>query len=436
MTTQNYLLTPGGSLTGTLRVPGDKSISHRALLLGAIARGRSEIEGFLASEDCLATMTALRAMGVTIERDREHVVVHGVGLHGLAAPGEVLDLGNSGTAIRLLAGLLVGQRFDSELVGDASLMHRPMRRVADPLNMMGAQVDTLNGRPPLRIQGGRALSGIDYTLPVASAQVKSAILLAALYASGETIVRGSGVSRDHTERMLMSMGVTLTVGDDGTIRLLPDQHPEGMDMRVPGDLSSAAFFLLGGCLAAKDGLVIERVGLNPTRLGVLGILEAMGADIRIERRRMEGREPVGDLHIQRAALKGIDIPSALVPLAIDEFPVIFVAAAAAQGVTRITGAEELRHKESDRIAVMASGLRTLGIKVEEYPDGAVIHGGPLGGGEINSHGDHRIAMAFAMASLVASAPIRILDTANVATSFPGFPELAAGVGLSVQVEVV
>ncbi len=432
--TQNYLLTPGGRLAGTLRVPGDKSISHRALLLGAIARGRSEIDGFLASEDCLATMAALRAMGVNIERDGEHVVVHGVGLHGLSAPAQVLDLGNSGTAIRLLAGLLAGQDFDSEMVGDASLMQRPMRRVADPLNMMGAQVDTREGFPPLRIQGRRALKAIDYTLPVASAQVKSAILLAALYASGETIVRGSGVSRDHTERMLMSMGVNLSVDEEGTIRLLPDLEPEGMDMRVPGDLSSAAFFLLGGCLAADDGLVIERVGLNPTRLGVLAILEAMGAEIRIERRRMEAREPVADLHVQRAALKGIDIPPALVPLAIDEFPVIFVAAAAAQGVTRISGAEELRHKESDRIAVMASGLRTLGIEVEEQHDGAVIHGGRLGGGEIDSHGDHRIAMAFAMAGLVAGAPVRIVDTANVATSFPGFAELAAGAGLGLKVE--
>jgi 3-phosphoshikimate 1-carboxyvinyltransferase len=431
--TESYLLTPATRLAGRLRVPGDKSISHRCLLLVAVARGRSEIEGFLASEDCLATMAALRAMGVKIEHKGERVIVHGVGLHGLRAPSAALDLGNSGTAIRLLAGLLAGQHFDSELVGDASLMQRPMRRVADPLNAMGAQVETCEGRPPLRIHGGRALRGIDYTLPVASAQVKSALLLAGLYAEGETLVRGSGASRDHTERMMMSMGVTLSIDEDETIRLAPGSRPEGMDIRVPGDLSSAAFFLLGGCLAADEGLVIEGVGINPTRIGILGILDAMGAQISIENRRMEGREPVADLHVRRAQLRGIEVPAAMVPLAIDEFPALFIAAAAAQGTTTISGAEELRHKESDRIAVMVAGLRALGAEVEERPDGAVIHGGTLGGGEIDSHGDHRIAMAFAMASLVATAPVRVRDTANVATSFPGFPELARSAGLALQV---
>lgn len=429
-----YLVKPGGRLGGRMTVPGDKSISHRALLLGAIASGTSEVEGFLASEDCLATMAALRAMGVGIERGGNRVVVHGVGLHGLRpAPGP-LDLGNSGTAIRLLAGVLAGQPFDSELVGDASLMRRPMARVAAPLNAMGARVDTHEGCPPLRIRGGQQLQGIDYTLPVASAQVKSAVLLAGLYAEGITTVRGSGASRDHTERMLMSMGVDLVVDEHGVIRLTPGAGPEAMDIRVPGDLSSAAFFLVGGCLAADDGLVIEGVGLNPTRLGVIGILEAMGADITVENRRMEGREPVGDLRVRRSSLKGIDIPPAVVPLAIDEFPALFVAAAAASGETRVTGAEELRHKESDRIAVMVAGLRALGGEVEERPDGAIIHGGArLAGGTIDSHGDHRVAMSFAMAALISDGPVAIHDTDNVATSFPGFAGLARAAGLDLEV---
>ncbi len=429
-----YQVKPGGTLRGRLAVPGDKSISHRALLLGAIATGRSEVEGFLASEDCLATMAALRAMGVRIERDEDRVVVHGVGLHGLQPAPTPCDLGNSGTAIRLLAGVLAGQRFDSELRGDASLMRRPMSRVAEPLNAMGARVTTRDGCPPLKISGGQALRGIDYTLPVASAQVKSAVLLAGLYAEGVTTVRGSGASRDHTERMLMSMGVDLVVEDDGVIHLTPGAGPEAMDMRVPGDLSSAAFFLVGGCLAAEDELVIEGVGLNPTRLGVIGVLEAMGGDITVSNRRMEGREPVGDLHVRRSVLKGIEIPPAVVPLAIDEFPALFIAAAAADGETRVTGAGELRHKESDRIAAMVAGLQALGGEVEELSDGAVIHGRRrLHGGVVNSHGDHRIAMAFAMAALVADGPVTIHDTDNVATSFPGFPGLARATGLDLEV---
>lgn len=431
---EQYLVKPGGRLGGRLSVPGDKSISHRALLLGALATGRSEVEGFLASEDCLATMAALRSMGVRIEREDHRVVVHGVGLHGLQAASMPLDLGNSGTAIRLLAGVLAGQRFDSELRGDASLMRRPMGRVAAPLNAMGARVETRDGCPPLTIRGGQALTGIDYTLPVASAQVKSALLLAGLYAEGVTTVRGSGTSRDHTERMLLSMGVELVVEDDGAIHLTPGTGPEAMDVRVPGDLSSAAFFLVGGCLAAEDELVIEGVGLNPTRLGVIGVLEAMGGEITVSNRHMEGREPVGDLHIRRSVLKGIEIPPEVVPLAIDEFPALFIAAAAAEGETRVTGAAELRHKESDRIATMVQGLRALGGDVEELPDGAIIRGGRrLQGGTVDSHGDHRVAMAFAMAALVADGPITIHDTDNVATSFPGFPGLARAAGLDLEV---
>ncbi len=429
---QSWVARAGTGFGGQLRVPGDKSISHRGLLLGAIAEGTTRIDGFLRSEDCLATLAALRALGVTVDDEGDHVSVHGVGLRGLSAPAAPLDLGNSGTAIRLLAGLLAGQSFDTALTGDASLCRRPMGRIADPLGQMGARVDTTDGCPPLTVHGGRALAGIDYRLPVASAQVKSALLLAALYADGDTQIRGSGASRDHTERMLLSMGAALDLEED-CITLHPGRRLEAMDLQVPGDLSSAAFFLLGAALAADAPLVIESVGINPTRLGILGILELMGARVEVSNHRMEGREPVADLLLARSALRGAEIPPSVVPLAIDEFPVVFVAAAVADGDTLVTGAEELRHKESDRIATMVAGLRALGADIEERPDGALIHGGKLHGGEIDSHGDHRVAMAFAMAALVADGPVRIRDTANVATSFPEFPGLAVQAGLTLEV---
>jgi 3-phosphoshikimate 1-carboxyvinyltransferase len=424
-----YLVQPGRRVGGELTIPGDKSISHRALMLGGIAEGRTEIHGFLPSEDCLATLAALRAMGVKVDLPRStQVVVHGVGAHGLSAPSQVLDLGNSGTALRLFMGLLAGQSFDSTLTGDASLVKRPMERVAEPLREMGALIETHAGKPPVRISGGRTLRAIDYDLPVPSAQVKSAILLAGLQAAGTTRVTEPAPTRDHTERMLQGFGVHVS-RDGATVALEGGQRLTGTRIDVPADISSAAFFLVAGALAAHDGLVLRNVGMNPTRTGVIDILRLMGADIRMENARVSGGEPSADLRVRASALRGVRIPEALVPLAIDEFPVLFIAAAAAEGVTELRGAGELRVKETDRLAVMAEGLGSLGVVHELLPDGIRIQGGSIGAGVVDSHGDHRIAMAFAVASLRATGPLEILDVANVATSFPGFAPLAQAVGL-------
>jgi 3-phosphoshikimate 1-carboxyvinyltransferase len=434
-----FRASPANRVGGRITVPGDKSISHRALMLGAIAEGTTVVRGFLASEDCLATQGALEAMGVAIERREDGLVrIEGVGAHGLQAPKKMLDLGNSGTAIRLLMGLLSGQPFDSTLTGDASLRKRPMERVAAPLRQMGAKITTAEGgRPPVIVRGGAQLRGIDYELPMASAQVKSALLLAALFARGTTMVRSPGPSRDHTERMLESMGVRLARAADGAGHTVSLDGPAALragEVLVPGDFSSAAFFIVAGCLAARDGLVIENVGINPTRTGLLTILREMGADIELHKERFVGAEPVADLKIVQSDLRGIVVPPELVPLAIDEFPILFIAAAAAKGATVVSGAAELRKKETDRIAVMARALSAVGIEVEERPDGARIVGGRLRGGTVDSCGDHRIAMSFAVASLCAQAPIGILNTAEVATSFPNFLDVARAAGLNVEAE--
>jgi 3-phosphoshikimate 1-carboxyvinyltransferase len=429
---------PTNRVGGRITVPGDKSISHRALMLGAVAQGTTVVRGFLASEDCLATQAALEAMGVSIERQRDVVHIEGVGAHGLGPPRGTLDLGNSGTAIRLLMGLLAGQSFESKLTGDASLRQRPMERVAAPLRQMGAQIATSDGgRPPVTIGGGASLRGIDYVLPMASAQVKSALLLAALYANGTTTVRSPGPSRDHTERMLESMGVRLersTLGAGHTVSLTGPASLRGREMLVPADFSSAAFFIVAGCLAARDGLEIANVGINPTRTGLLTILREMGANIELRNERQLGAEPVADLRVVQSDLRGVVVPPELVPLAIDEFPILFVAAAAAEGETIVSGAEELRKKETDRIAVMARALQAVGVEVEERPDGARIAGGRIRGGTVDSRGDHRIAMSFVVASLRASGPIDILSTAEVATSFPSFLEVARAAALDVRGE--
>ena len=431
-TTQRYLARPVRLVQGEVRVPGDKSISHRALMLGAIAEGCTAISGFLASEDCLATLAALRALGVRIERPAESEVrVHGVGLKGLQASAAQLDMGNAGTAMRLFTGLLAGQGFDSTLVGDASLMRRPMERVAQPLRAMGAQIQTHEGRPPVRIRGGAHLRAIDYTMPIASAQVKSALLLAALYADGRCSVTEPAPTRDHTERMLRAFGVDLARAGarsslEGGARL------QACAIEVPGDFSSAAFFIVAAVLAAREGLTLRGVGINPTRTGLRDMLRLMGADNRVEPHNGCLAEPIADIHVRASALSGIRVPESLVPLAIDEFPAFFIAAAAARGETLVSAAAELRVKESDRLAVMAQGLCTLGIECELLPDGLRIQGGPMRGGRIDSHGDHRIAMAFAIASVIAQQSIEIEDVANVATSFPGFPALARSVGLSLQ----
>jgi len=427
---------PVRAVSGALAVPGDKSISHRSLMLSGIAEGTSHIRGFLASEDCLASLAAMRALGVRIEQpNATEVRIHGVGLHGLKGAAQPLDMGNAGTAIRLFTGLLAAQEFPSRLIGDASLMKRPMERVAKPLRAMGAEVRTHHGTPPVDITGGHRLRGIEYPMTVASAQVKSAILLAGLYAEGATTVIVPAVCRDHSERMLQSCGVR--IANEGLkTTLYPPERLERQELNVPGDFSSAAFFIVAGLLgAAGEGLLLQNVGVNPTRTGLLDILQRMGGHIDIENPRLSGTEPVADLRVRASALKGIEVPPSLVPLAIDEFPVLFIAAACADGETVISGAEELRLKESDRIAAMSTGLAALGVEHSVAADGMRIQGRPLGfafgGGEIDAFGDHRVAMAFCIASLRAAQPIAIRDVANVATSFPGFAQLACSAGLDV-----
>ena len=422
----------GHALHGNVRVPGDKSVSHRSLMLAALAEGRSHVRGFLEGEDTRATAAVLAQLGVRIETPADgERLIHGVGLHGLRGTSAPLDCGNAGTGMRLLAGLLAGQAFDSTLIGDESLSKRPMRRVTDPLARMGARIDSQDGLPPLKIHGGNALQGIEYTLPVASAQVKSALLLAGLYAQGETDVIEPHPTRDYTERMLAAFGWPIDFSP-GRARLSGGHRLKATDVDVPADFSSAAFFLVAASVVPGSQLHLQAVGLNPRRTGLLQALRLMGADIRIESERESGGEPVGDIVVRHAPLRGVELPEALVPDMIDEFPALFVAAAVAQGSTVIRGAAELRVKESDRLASMATGLRTLGIQVDETPDGATIVGGTLNGGSIDSHGDHRIAMSFAIAGLVAREPVRIADCRNVATSFPGFIELANGCGFSLR----
>jgi len=428
-----FRVEPGGALRGCLRVPGDKSISHRAIMLGAIADGVTEIEGFLEGADALGTLAAFRRLGVYIEGPSDgHVVVHGVGIDGLRPPDGPIDLGNSGTSMRLLAGLFAAQPFATELTGDESLSARPMKRVTEPLARMGAHIDTSDGgTPPLRIHGGLPLHGIEYDSPVASAQVKSALLLAGLYAEGRTCVREPAESRDHTERMLAGFGYPVERGRNSAA-VIGGGRLKARFVDVPADISSAAFFLVGASIAPGSDLVLEHVGWNPTRTGVVEVLRQMGADIEVLAEREAGGEPVADLRVRAAELHGVDIPEDVVPRAIDEFPALFVAAACARGRTRLSGAAELRVKESDRIRVMAEGLQALGIQAEPTSDGIVIEGGNLAAGEVDSHGDHRVAMSFAMAGLRAAGPLHVTDCANVNTSFPGFARLATAAGLAIR----
>ena len=411
------------------------------LYWGSLADGITHISGFLEGEDALATLQAFRDMGVVIEGPvHGRVTVHGVGLHGLTAPPGSLYMGNSGTTIRLLSGLMAGQNFAVELSGDASLSQRPMERVAQPLRLMGAKVETASsGCPPLRIQGNQTLQGIDYKLPMASAQVKSCILLAGLYAEGTTRVTEPAPTRDHTERMLHFFGYPIE--RQGSCCILRGQgRLSAVDIDVPADISSAAFFLVAAAICPGSDLVLEHVGMNATRTGVVNILQAMGANLVIKNLRQIGSEPVADLHIRYSPLKGIDVPQQQVPLAIDEFPALFIAAACAQGTTRVTGAEELQVKESNRIKAMVDGLQVLGVNIKGTADGAIIAGGGetsgaiFSGGDIITYNDHRIAMAFSIAALRAHAPIRVLDCAHVATSFPNFVELACQVGIQLEVE--
>jgi len=441
-----FNLQPGGVLSGKLRVPGDKSISHRSIMFGSLAEGTTEITGFLEGEDSLATLKAFKDMGVEIKGPKDgKVSIKGVGMNGLNTPDGPLSLGNSGTSMRLLAGLLTGQSFNTVLTGDESLSGRPMRRVTEPLADMGAVIGTTeNGTAPLSICGDQAIRGIDYTMSVASAQVKSCLLLAGLYAQGRTCVTEPAPTRDHTERMLAGFGYaverTALEGSNGnqasTACVEGGGNLTATNVEVPADISSAAFFMVGASIAEGSDIVLEHVGINPTRIGVINILQQMDGDLTLHNEREVGGEPVADIRVRSAQLKGIRIPEDQVALAIDEFPALFVAAACAEGETVLTGARELRVKESDRIQAMADGLQILGVDAKPTEDGMIIQGkgntGQIGSGRVESQGDHRIAMAFAMSALRASGPVTIGNCANVDTSFPHFVELARHCGLSIS----
>ncbi len=403
-------------LVGRLQVPGDKSISHRAALLGALASGVTTIVGFLRAQDTERTLACLRALGVVIEEQASTLLVRGTALRKPAGP---LDAGNSGTTLRLLTGILAGHPFETEITGDASLRTRPMDRIVTPLREMGAQVSALrDGRyPPVRIRGGH-LRGITYTLPVASAQVKSAVLLATLFADGPTVVTEPVPTRDHTERMLASFGAKIS--RTGKVITLSAGALRGRDVRVPGDLSAAAFLLAAAAARPGSEVVIEEVGLNPTRTGVLEVLASMGAQVEVHVESMVNEEPIGRVTVRGGPLRGVTIGGAMIPRVIDELPVLCVLATAATGATVITDAAELRVKESDRIGMIARGLRALRGEVEERPDGMTIYGSPLRGGRISSGGDHRIAMAFAVAGLLARAPVTVEGAEAMAVSFPEF----------------
>jgi 3-phosphoshikimate 1-carboxyvinyltransferase len=427
-----FIASPANSLSGNLKVPGDKSISHRSIMLGSLSHGITKVSGFLEGEDALSTLKAFQAMGVKIERDGDNVTIHGVGINGLKKPQGPLDLGNSGTSIRLMSGILAAQAFDCELVGDESLSKRPMNRVINPLRDMGAIIDSNDGKPPLKITGGQTLKGIDYDLPVASAQVKSCILLAGLYADGDTCVTEPAPTRDHTERMLKGLGYKVRVNDN-QMCLTGGGDLKATEIQVPSDISSSAFFMVAAAIAPKADITLLGVNINPTRTGVIDILQLMGANLTLSNEREIGGELLADIRIQSSKLTGIHIPEELVPLAIDEFPAVFIAASCATGETILTGAKELRVKESDRIQVMADGLDILGIDNEVLEDGIKIQGGVFKEptGMIESHHDHRISMSFAVASLRCDYPIEINGVDNVMTSFPNFVELANLAGMSI-----
>ena len=429
----NYITSISGPLNGSIKVPGDKSISHRSIMLGSIADGVTRVSGFLEGEDSLATLNAFRDMGVKIERNGSNVTINGVGKYGLQEPINSLNLGNSGTSIRLMSGLLSAQSFDSELCGDESLSKRPMGRVIEPLRLMGADISGNDSKPPLLIKGGKQLSSIEYTLPVASAQIKSCLLLAGLYSDGKTTIIENGISRDHTERMLKGFGYDVT-SSSNTISLMGGGSLKSCDIEVPSDISSAAFFMVAGCISENSSIVLEAVNINPTRTGVIDILRLMGGNIELLNQRLQAGELIADIKVTSSELKGIEIPENLVPLAIDEFPVLFIAASCAKGETVLTGARELRVKESDRIQVMADGLTSLGIDNEVLDDGIRIIGGEFKEqtSSIKSHHDHRISMAFAIASVKSKFNIEIEGVDNVKTSFPNFVELANSIGMKIK----
>lgn len=428
-----FIAQPADTLSGNLKIPGDKSISHRSIMLGSLANGTTEVSGFLQGEDALATLKAFQSMGVEIKCDGDKVIINGVGLHGLKKPDGALNLGNSGTSMRLMSGILAAQDFDSELIGDVSLSKRPMGRVIEPLTKMGAMIKSNDGKPPLKIKGGQSLKGIQYNLPVASAQVKSCILLAGLYAQGDTCVVEPETTRDHTERMLKGLGYQVNISNN-KMCLTGGGNLTATQFQVPSDISSAAFFMVAGCIAPRSDITLEGVNINPTRTGVIDILKLMGANLTLLNKREIGGELLADIRVQSSNLKGINIPPELVPLAIDEFPAIFIAASCAEGETHLTGAKELRVKESDRIQVMADGLNILGIKNKVLADGIKIQGGSFQKPTniIQSRHDHRISMSFSIASLRCEHPIEIVGVDNVATSFPNFVELSNYIGMNIS----
>ncbi len=410
-------------LNGKCRVPGDKSISHRAVMLAGISEGKTTIDGFLKGEDCLSTIRCFEQMGVLVQEEKDRICIVGKGHKGLSEPKNVLDAGNSGTTMRLMAGILSGQNFHSVITGDDSLRGRPMERIAVPLRKMGAIIDGReNGKKaPLAIRGGQ-LKAIEYELPVASAQIKSAVLLAGLFAEGTTRVIEPRASRDHTERMLGSFGIT--VDTDGLSRTVKPGKLKGTHIEVPGDISSAAFLLVAAACLEGSEVTLENVGINPTRSGIIKVLQQMGAEIMINHQREVGGEPIADLNIRGTKLNAVEIGEEMIPSLIDEIPVLAVAAACARGTTRITGASELRVKETDRISAMAEELEKVGIEVTTLEDGMVINGPQkIKGGRIDSHGDHRIAMAMAVAGLLSEDIVEISNESCMAVSFPGFMDI-------------
>ena len=429
----NFITSNCATLSGSIKVPGDKSISHRSIILGSISNGITSVSGFLEGEDSLPTLNAFKSMGVKIERNGSNVVIHGVGMKGLEEPKNPLYVGNSGTSIRLMSGLLSAQSFNTVLCGDESLSKRPMGRIIEPLRQMGADISGVDSKPPLSIKGGKQLSAIEYTLPVASAQIKSCVLLAGLYCEGKTSVIENGISRDHTERMLKGFGYDVT-SSNNIISLVGGGSLKGNDIEVPSDISSAAFFMVAGCISENSSLLLNSVNINPTRTGVIEILKLMGGNIQLLNQRLQAGELISDIKVTSSKLKGIKIPENLVPLAIDEFPVLFIAASCAEGETVLTGAKELRVKESDRIQVMADGLNSLGIKNNVLEDGIRILGGEFTkqNSSIKSHHDHRISMAFAIASVRSKFDIEIEGVDNVKTSFPNFIELANSIGMKIK----
>ncbi len=428
----NFRIEPSNSIIGKVNIPGDKSISHRAIILAAIADGESRIKNFLQGEDTLATIRVFQKMGVNIKNDGDIIIVKGVGLHGLRAENPTLDFGNSGTSVRLLSGLLSAQNFSSQLIGDESLMKRPMFRIINPLQKMNAKINCTNlGTLPIKIEGGQKIEGIEYELPIFSAQLKSCLLLAGLYAKGTTKIIENMATRDHTERMLANFSHSV-IKKGNQISIKKANRLIGCEIIVPGDFSSAAYFIVAAILTPNSNIIIENVGVNPTRNAMIKIMKLMGADVELKNERLESGEPVATIYAKTSKLIGIDIPEELVPVAIDELPIILVAAACAKGKTKLSGAAELRVKESDRLQSMLDGFISLGIKAKALEDGMIIEGGQYNGGVINSNDDHRIAMAFSIAGIIAKAPIIINSCKNVATSFPEFVDTAKHLGMNID----